>query len=243
MAALTSPTARRTSCGSPIPRCREASSRRAWSARAYSSPTAPRWASHSTCASPCAAAPPPRGCCRRSTKRSERRLKLELRAAEPGCSAGRASLAQQRAGGALEDPAPRADLPGLGVHLVEHLAHALGRDLDPVAFGHFLVALVFARQVLGDRLEAVSRDLHARGEVHHRSLEHQLVGGLGLDQDDIHPRVALLPTLCELMQALVCDQLEGLVADLREAHVRDTPATRPAQRAHSGLEVVDEGHN
>ena len=129
------------------------------------------------------------------------------------------------------------------MHLFEHLAHALGRDLDAVAFGHFLVAVVFARQVLGDRLEAVARDLHARSEVHHRGLEHQLVGGLGLDQDDVHPRVALLPTLCELMQALVCDQLEGLVADLRKAHVRDAPATRPAQGADRGLEVVDEGHD
>ena len=44
--------------------------------------------------------------------------------------------------------------------LFEHLAHALGRDLDAVAFGHFLVAIVFARQMLCYRLKAVSRDLY-----------------------------------------------------------------------------------
>ena len=61
------------------------------------------------------------------------------------------------------------------------------------------------------------------GEVHDRRLEHQLVVGLGLDEDDVDARVALLPLPGHLVQALVGEQLEGLVADLREAHVADVP--------------------
>ena len=55
------------------------------------------------------------------------------------------------------------------------------------------------RVVVGElqrhRLEAVPRDVDARGEVHDARLEHQLVVGLGLDQDDVDARIALLPTL------------------------------------------------
>ena len=96
-----------------------------------------------------------------------------------------------------------------------------------------LVALVFAGQVLGDRLEPVAGDLHARGEVHHRGLEHQLVRGLGLDQHDVHARIALLPALGQLVQPLVGEQLERLIADLREPHVRDPLRAHPAKRADS----------
>ncbi len=65
-------------------------------------------------------------------------------------SAGRAGLAQQRAGGALEDLAPGADvLLGLAVEVLHHLAHALAGDLEPVALGDLAVALVLAGELLG----------------------------------------------------------------------------------------------
>ena len=51
--------------------------------------------------------------------------------------------------------------------------------------------------VLGEldrhRLEAVAGDVEPRGVVEDVRLEHQLVVGLGLDQDDVDARVALLP--------------------------------------------------
>ena len=72
----------------------------------------------------------------------------------------------------------------------------------------------------------------ARGVVHDARLEHQLVVGLGLDQDDVDARVALLPAPRQLVQPLVGEQLERLVADLREAHVRH--ATRRVSRRASG---------
>ena len=112
-----------------------------------------------------------------------------------------------------------------------------------MAFGDLLVARVLAGEMLRHRLEAVARDLHARGEVHHRGLEHQLVVRLGLDQHDVDTRIALLPALRQFVQALVGDELEDLVADLWEAHVGHTPRARPAQRAHRRGEVVDEGHD
>ena len=112
-----------------------------------------------------------------------------------------------------------------------------------MAFCDLVVALVFAGQMLGHRLEPVARDLHARGEVHHRGLEHQLVVRLGLDQHDVHARIALLPVLGQLVQPLVGDQLERLVADLREAHVRDPPRALSAQRLDGSGEVVDERHD
>src|SRR5205823_3509082 len=65
-----------------------------------------------------------------------------------GSSAGCSRLAQQGAGGALEDFAPRADVLVLGAKALDHLAHALARDLDPVAFGDLLIVLVLAGQVL-----------------------------------------------------------------------------------------------
>ena len=81
-------------------------------------------------------------------------------------------------------------------------------------------------------------------------LEHQLVVGLGLDQDDVDAGVALLPLPRHLVQALVGQQLERLVADLREAHVAD-PARRAcrtsvgicsAKSLTYGHERVDDDH-
>ena len=95
-----------------------------------------------------------------------------------------------------------------------------------------LEVVVVLRQLQRDRLEAVPGDLHAPGEVEDVGLEHQLVVGVGLDQDDVHARVLLLPVRHRLVQALMGQQLEGLVADLREAHVR-APAARGC-RASSG---------
>ncbi len=67
--------------------------------------------------------------------------------------------------------------------------------------------------------------------------------GVGLDQHDVHPGVALLPAGGHLVQPLVGEQLERLVADLREAHVRDPPRAASAQRADLGGEVVDVRHH
>jgi hypothetical protein len=68
-----------------------------------------------------------------------------------------------------------------------------------------IVVLVLLGEVLRDRLETVPRDLDARGEVHHRRLEHQLVGRFGLDQHDVDARIAALPGLREFVQSLVRD--------------------------------------
>ena len=89
--------------------------------------------------------------------------------------------AQQRPGGALKDPAPGADLFLLGLEVLHHIAYARGGDLDAVPRAGLFVALVLPRQVIGHRLEAMTRDLDARGEVHHRRLEHQLIGGRRLE--------------------------------------------------------------
>src|SRR5271163_4399201 len=180
-----SPTVRPTSCG---PRTREWTAKSwppAWLARACSLPAERRSASRATCASVCATPPLRIVCWRRSIKRS------------PKASADRTRLAEQRACGSLEDLAPGAHLLGF-VEVIDDLAHALGRDLEPVALCDLPVALVFAGQMLGHRLEAMARDLDARGEVHHRRLEHQLIGRLRLDQHDVNTRVAFLPVLGEL---------------------------------------------
>ena len=117
--------------------------------------------------------------------------------------------------------------------MIDDLAQPLLGDPDPVALGDGVVMVVFAGEVFGHRLEAMACDLDSGGEAHHRRLEHQFVSGLGLDEDDVHARIAGLPALFQLVQALVGDELEGLVADLREAHVRNPPGTRAAQRPHA----------
>jgi hypothetical protein len=112
-----------------------------------------------------------------------------------------------------------------------------------MTLGDRLVTVDFADQLLGDGLEAVPGDLHARGEAHHRRLEHQFVGRLRLDQDDVDAGVAGLPALLQFVQALVGDELERLVADLGEAHVRDAARARAAECFHGAREVVDERHD
>jgi hypothetical protein len=57
----------------------------------------------------------------------------------------------------------------------------------------------------------VARDLDPVGEAHDRGLEHELVVGLGLDEDDVDARAALLPVARHLVQPLVGQELEGLV--------------------------------
>ena len=85
-------------------------------------------------------------------------------------------------------------------------------------------------------------DLEPRRVVEDVRLEHQLVVGLGLDEDDVDARVALLPLARHLVQALIGEQLERLIGDLREAHVRDAPDLRPQQRRDLAREVVHVGH-
>ena len=73
----------------------------------------------------------------------------------------------------------------LALDLVEHLADPARRDLDPVALGDRLVAVVVAGELQRHRLEAVLGDLQAGAVVEDRGAEHQLVVELGLDQDDV----------------------------------------------------------
>ena len=56
------------------------------------------------------------------------------------------------------------------------------------------------------------------------------------------PGIALVPALDVLVQARVGQQLEGLVADLRVAHVRDPPDAAAEDRRDPLLEVVDVGN-
>ena len=99
----------------------------------------------------------------------------------------------------------------------------LAGDLKPVALGDLLVAVVFAGQLLGHRLEAVAGDLDARGEVHHRGLEHQLVAWARARSARCRPRDSAPPSvLASSCRRWWATQLEGLVADLREAHVGDS---------------------
>ena len=105
-----------------------------------------------------------------------------------------------------------------------------------------LVAVVVAREPQGDRLEAVLGDPKPRRVVHDRGAEHQLVVGLGLDQDDVDAGVLLLPVLDRPVQAVVGDHPEGLVAEAGEAHVGDAAHAGAEDRSGSRLrEVVDEG--
>src|SRR2546423_5116508 len=153
----------------------------------------------------------------------------------------RTRLTQQRTRRLLEDLAPGADLLLLRREVPDDLANARGGDLDAVALADLAEAVVVLRQLERDRLEAMLGDAHARAEVQDRRLEHQLVVGLGLDEHDVDARIALLPLARHLVQALVREELEGLVADLREAHVAD--ALRAREDAPDPLgEVVDIGH-
>src|SRR4051794_28373447 len=102
-------------------------------------------------------------------------------------------LAQQRPRRLLEDLPPGPGAPLLGLEVLHDVAHARGRDLDAVALADLAEARVAERQLGRHRLEAVAGDLHARREVHDRRLEHELVVGLGLDEDDVDARIALLP--------------------------------------------------
>ena len=122
------------------------------------------------------------------------------------------------------------------------MADAASRDLDAVALGDRLVALVVAGEPHGHRLEAVLGDLEAGAVVEDRGAEHQLVVELGLDQDDVDARVALLPVLDRDVQALVREHPEGLVADRREPHVGDAARPGAGDRRDPLAEVVRVGH-
>ena len=54
-------------------------------------------------------------------------------------------------------------------------------------------ALSTGRQLQRHRFEAVLRDLEPRAVVEDRGPEHELVVELGLDEDDVHAGIALLP--------------------------------------------------
>src|SRR5436190_20510759 len=140
------------------------------------------------------------------------------------------ALAQQRAGRLLEYAPPRAGLLLLGAVVLDDLAHPGRGDLDAMAARDLAQLLVALRQPLGHAREPVPRDGDPRRVVEDVGLEHQLVVGLGLDQHDVDAGVALLPALGHLVQALVGEQLERLVADLREAHVRDPARAGAEQR-------------
>ena len=119
------------------------------------------------------------------------------------------------------------------------LAHARGRELDPVARGDLAQVLVVGRELDGDGLEPVTGDLEPRPVVEDVRLEHQLVVGVRLDQDDVDARVALPPAAGHLVQPLVAEQLERLVADLGEPHVRHPAGAGAEQRRDLLREVVD----
>src|ERR1044072_79022 len=57
------------------------------------------------------------------------------------------ALAEQRAGGLLEDPAAGAGLLPLGAIVLHHLAHGRGGDLDAVARADLAVLVVALRQL------------------------------------------------------------------------------------------------
>src|SRR4051794_28283118 len=64
-------------------------------------------------------------------------------------------LPQEGAGGLLEDAAPGAGALLLGLEVPDDLAHAGGRDLDPVLRADSLQPVVVLGQLERDRLEAV----------------------------------------------------------------------------------------
>src|SRR5690348_7158837 len=89
-------------------------------------------------------------------------------------------LPQQGARRLLEDLAPRPGLVLLGGEVLDDLAHARGRDLDPVALADLAKAVVVLGELEGHRFEAMLGHLDAAREVEDRGLEHELVVGLGL---------------------------------------------------------------
>jgi hypothetical protein len=108
--------------------------------------------------------------------------------------------------------------------VLDHLAHARRRDLDAVALADAAQLAVFLRELERHRLEAVTRDVDAAREAHDRRLEHDLVVGLGLDEHDVDAGVALLPLPGHLVQPLVGEQLERLVAGSdRRSRARRAP--------------------
>ena len=111
-----------------------------------------------------------------------------------------------------------------------------------MALADRLVALVVAGEPHGHRLEPVLGDLEARAVVEDGGAEHQLVVELGLDQDDVDARIALLPLLDRDVQALVGEQPEGLVADRREPHVGDAAGAGAGDGRDALPEVVRVGH-
>ena len=142
----------------------------------------------------------------------------------------------------LQHAPPGRLLLVLALDLVEHMANPASRDLDAVALGDRLIALVVAGEPHGHGLEAVLGDLEAGAVVEDRGAEHELVVELGLDQDDVHAGIALLPLLDRHVQALVGQQPKGLVADRREPHVRDAAGPGAGDGWDPLAEVVRVGH-
>jgi hypothetical protein len=60
--------------------------------------------------------------------------------------------------------------------------------------------LVVRGELDGDGLEAVARDVEPRAVVEDARLEHQLVVGVRLDEDDVDARIALLPLARHLVE-------------------------------------------
>src|SRR4051794_37888234 len=81
--------------------------------------------------------------------------------APPGLSVFGCGLAQKRARRLLQDPPPGARALALLGEVADDLAHARGRDLDPVLRADGAQAVVVLRELERDRLEAVARDVHA----------------------------------------------------------------------------------
>ena len=125
--------------------------------------------------------------------------------------------------------------------LLHRVADAALRDLDSVALCDRPVAVVVAGQLERDRLEAVLGDVEARLVVEDRGAEHQRVVELGLDQDDVDARIALLPDLDRAVEAVVGHHPEDLVADAGEAHVGDVLDAGPRDRGDRLAEVVHVG--
>ena len=84
-------------------------------------------------------------------------------------------------------------------------------------------------------------DLQPGAVVEDRGAEHQLVVELGLDQDDVDARVALLPVLHRDVEPLVREHPERLIADRGEPHVGDAAGARAGDRGNALAEVVDVG--
>src|SRR5437588_6481667 len=128
-------------------------------------------------------------------------------------SSGVLGLPEEGARRLLEDAAPGPGPLLLALEVADHLAHPRGRDLDPMLRAYRAEAVVILGQLERDRLEAVPGNFDPLGEVHDVRVEHQLVVRVGLDQDDVDAGVLFLPLANRLVEALVGEQLEGLVAE------------------------------